>query len=141
MRTWDDAAALWLVEKKWPASSFNVSENWNDLRILGASDSLAWGTSLAMVAIASSTRYRVRPVIITRAPAADRPLAMESPMPAVEPVTIAVLLLRSICMGIYSKHSISLVWARHERAALMRINRQDPDSPDWPMPSIKRRVS
>ena len=52
----------------------------------------------ADVSTAASTLACVRPLIVISAPAAARPLAMAWPMPAVEPVTSAVLPLRSIFM-------------------------------------------
>jgi hypothetical protein len=49
----------------------------------------ARGASLRMAAKASSTLACLRPVMVTCAPSAARPLAMANPMPLVEPVTRA----------------------------------------------------
>lgn len=61
---------------------------------------LASGWPFRIAAIARSTAAWLRPLTTTVAPAAARPLAMAKPMPAVEPLTIASLSLRSICMGV-----------------------------------------
>src|ERR1700736_4590955 len=53
--------------------------------------SFAFGCDLRMDSIASDTRSSVRPFTITRAPSAASDLAMAKPIPAVEPVTNAVL--------------------------------------------------
>jgi len=55
-----------------------------------------------MLESASSTRACVRPVTTTCAPAAAKPRAIARPMPAVEPVTMAWRLLKSIFMGFSS---------------------------------------
>jgi hypothetical protein len=57
---------------------------------------VAPGTSARNAATAAATLSCLRPLITTRAPAAARPRAMAWPMPAVEPVTSAVLPLKSI---------------------------------------------
>ena len=53
--------------------------------------SLAFGCDPLMDAMASDTRASVRPFTITRVPSAASDLAMAKPIPAVEPVTKAVL--------------------------------------------------
>src|SRR6266446_713472 len=53
--------------------------------------SVAEGTAARMAASASVTRFSLRPLRMTRAPSAARPLAIAKPMPAVEPVTRASL--------------------------------------------------
>src|SRR5712691_7022377 len=52
---------------------------------------MAFGRDLRMAAMASDTRASVRPLTITRVPSAASDLAMAKPIPAVEPVTKAVL--------------------------------------------------
>jgi len=51
-----------------------------------------------MSAIAFFTAASERPLTTTLAPAEARPLAMARPIPAVEPVTMAFLPERSMCM-------------------------------------------
>src|SRR5919106_3559507 len=60
---------------------------------------IAPGTASFRAALAWSTEACVRPLITVLAPAVANPSATAKPMPAVEPVTTAVLFERSIFMG------------------------------------------
>ena len=57
---------------------------------------VAAGMALFNAAMALSTALEARPLMTTVAPDAANPLAMAKPMPAVEPLTIAILLRRSM---------------------------------------------
>src|SRR6266436_3000123 len=57
------------------------------------------GTARFSLASAASTPACLRPFTTTAAPASARPWAMAKPIPAVEPVTMAILSERSIFMG------------------------------------------
>src|SRR2546422_6887579 len=79
---------------------------------------VAPGTVRFNAAIALSTADFVRPFNTTTAPHSARPLAIAKPIPAVEPVTMAVLLDRSILIMSFSPFVASLISEQHAEIKL-----------------------